>query len=83
MQFGGMGREASAKSREPEVPGGWLECGLQGDEDARTTDIAVATKDVPRVGEEDSGKFFLDRFNDVPAAGVRDEAFGIATAARV
>ena len=60
-----------------------MECGLQGDEDARTTDIAVATKNVTRVGEEISGKLSFDGFNDVPAAGVRDEAFRIATAARV
>lgn len=77
-----MGREPSTKSGEPEVAGGRLECGLQGDEDARTTDIAVATKNVSRVGE-DLQDFSLDGFNDIPAAGVRDEAFGIATTGRV
>lgn len=78
-----MGREPSTKSGEPEVAGGRLECGLQGDEDARTTDIAVATKNVSRVGEGICRDFSLDGFNDIPAAGVRDEAFGIATTGRV
>jgi len=75
--------ESCAKSGEPEVASGRLKCGLQGDEDARTTDIAVATKNVTRVGEEISWEFFLDGFNDIPATGVRDEAFWIATAGRV
>lgn len=82
MEFGGVCGETRAESGEPEVAGGRLECGFQCNQDARTADIAVAAEDFSRVGEGISGDFFLNGFNDVPAAGMRDEVFRIATAGR-
>ena len=55
MQFRGVGRETRAESGEPEVAGGWLECGFQCNQDARTADIAIVAEDFPRVDKGASG----------------------------